>query len=86
MFKKLVIIGVLVVFMFGMSYVVNVVEIIYCVKVGEIFYKIGVEYGVMVEQLKEVNYKFIDFINVNEILIIFNFISESDKELLVCFV
>uniref|UniRef100_UPI0034D6FF49 cell wall hydrolase n=1 Tax=Priestia megaterium TaxID=1404 RepID=UPI0034D6FF49 len=82
MFKKLAIIGALAVPMFGMSHVANAAETTHRVKAGETLYKIGAEYGVTVEQLKEANHKSTDSINANETLTIPNSISESDKELL----
>ncbi|MDR7241307.1 cell wall hydrolase [Priestia megaterium] len=82
MFKKLAIIGALAVPMFGMSHGANAAETTHRVKSGETLYKIGVEYGVTVKQLKEANHKSTDSINANETLTIPNSISESDKDLL----
>ncbi|AQX55064.1 cell wall hydrolase [Priestia flexa] len=82
MWKKLAIIGALTVSMLGLGHSASAAETTHRVDSGESLYKIGMEYGVSIKDLKAENNKETDALAINETLKIPSSISSTDKDLL----
>ncbi|WP_110111959.1 cell wall hydrolase [Bacillus sp. CGMCC 1.16541] len=82
MLKKMLMVGALVVPMVGMQQTASAEGTTHVVKEGESLYKIGMEYGVSVTELKEANDKDGNAVSVNETLTIPTTISDNEKDLL----
>ncbi|TYR80780.1 LysM peptidoglycan-binding domain-containing protein [Priestia megaterium] len=82
MLKKLAIIGALTIPIFSLGHTASAAETTHRVENRESLYKIGVKYGVSINQLKEINHKATDKLAINETLKIPHSIRSSDKDLL----
>lgn len=82
MWKKLAIIGALTVSMLGLGHSASAAETTHRVDSGDSLYKIGMEYGVSIKDLKAENNKETDALAINETLKIPSSISSTDKDLL----